>query len=149
MCWLFQGYHDATHSAVSYNSDVNKYISIIGSGLAFWDWTTWLKHHSVLHHSFTGDYNMDPDMRHTHPFFGKSISSKANKVKSPSLISFILFLITFLPLFLIISLRDSASSTLSWNWICSLSINSIFPELINLNNIYRGQGLGKNWSCRG
>jgi fatty acid desaturase len=82
MCWMLQGYHDATHSAVSNNKATNEYIAWIGSSLAFWDWSTWIKHHSVLHHSFTGHYKLDPDMRHAHPLIKKSKNSKTNKVKT-------------------------------------------------------------------
>ena len=92
MSWMLQGLHDATHSAISKHKVVNKYISQIGSGLAFWDWSTWIKHHSVLHHSFTGNYKLDPDMRHTHPFLKKSEESKANAVTSLTGITTILSL---------------------------------------------------------
>ena len=90
---LFQIYHDATHFAVSKNKYVNEYLAIIGSGLAFWDYTTWSKHHSILHHSFTGDYVNDPDMKHTHPFIKKSLKNKKEKhklIKNTYPISFII-----------------------------------------------------------
>jgi fatty acid desaturase len=93
MCWLLQGYHDATHSAISKHKVINKSIAWLGSGLAFWDWSIWMKHHSILHHSFTGNYKLDPDMRHTHPFFKKSIKSKANKINSLTMITIILLFI--------------------------------------------------------
>ncbi len=94
MSWMLQGLHDATHSAVSKYKIINTTISHIGSGLALWDWTTWLKHHCVLHHSFTGNYKLDPDMRHSHPFFKKSEKSKANKFKSLTSITTI---VSFIP----------------------------------------------------
>jgi linoleoyl-CoA desaturase len=80
----FQCYHDASHSAISYNKETNKIISIIGSGLLFWDWVTWIKHHSVLHHSFTGNYKLDPDLRYTHPLLRKSKQSRCNYVNKKS-----------------------------------------------------------------
>ena len=93
ICSMFQGYHDATHFAVSKNRYVNYFISLLGSAFAFWDWTIWMKHHCVLHHSFTGNYKLDPDTRHTHPFFKKSIESKAKTVSSASMISVVLSLL--------------------------------------------------------
>ena len=90
MQWLFQVYHDASHGAVSKHKQVNKTITLIGSGIAFWDSTTWISHHCISHHSFTGDYKLDPDMKHTHPFLKKSIESKADNVNSFEGISFIL-----------------------------------------------------------
>ena len=87
----FQFYHDATHCAVSSNKYVNEYLSILGSALTFWDYTTWIKHHSIMHHSFTGESKLDPDMRHTQPFFNKSLKSSKNPiVKSSRSIAFIL-----------------------------------------------------------
>lgn len=90
MQWMLQMYHDATHSAVSSNKYVNHVISIVGSAISFWDMSTWIKHHSVLHHSFTGVYALDPDMKHTHPFFKKNIQSKASMIKDPNIISVML-----------------------------------------------------------
>lgn len=78
--WMFQCYHDASHCAISYDKNVNTNLAILGSALGFWDWDTWSKHHSILHHSYTGDYNLDPDLKHTHPFFKKHENSKANLV---------------------------------------------------------------------
>ena len=40
ICSMFQGYHDATHFAVSKNRYVNYFISLLGSAFAFWDGTT-------------------------------------------------------------------------------------------------------------
>lgn len=94
MSWIFQGYHDASHSAISKHKVINKSISHIGSALAFWDWSTWIKHHSVLHHSFTGNYKLDPDMRHTHPFFKKSELSRANKINR---LGTIMTILSFIP----------------------------------------------------
>ena len=61
MLILFQGYHDASHSAISSYKGINENMALIGSGLAIWDWTTWTKHHCIMHHSFTGDTMLDPD----------------------------------------------------------------------------------------
>ena len=94
LCWMLQGYHDASHAAITKNKTVNETISLLGSAFAFWDFSTWMKHHCVLHHSFTGDYKLDPDMKHTHPYFKKSTESKANLVQKRSLITIIL---TFFP----------------------------------------------------
>ena len=73
---LFQIYHDASHMAISKNKYVNEYICLLGSGLAYWDYSTWTKHHSILHHSFTGDYDNDPDTKHANPFIKKHSKSK-------------------------------------------------------------------------
>ncbi len=92
VCSMLCIYHDSSHFAISKNKFINETIFQVGSALAFWDWTTWAKHHSILHHSFTGDYKLDPDMRHTHPFFKKHILSKANLVKNAYTISAIMTL---------------------------------------------------------
>ena len=94
MCWMFQAYHDATHSAISKYKVINESVAHIGSALAFWDWTTWMKHHSILHHSYTGNYKLDPDMKHTHPFFKKSVLAKTNKFKS---LTSIMTILSFIP----------------------------------------------------
>lgn len=86
MSIIFQVFHDGTHSAISKNKYVNKYLSQIIAGLGFWDYRTWIKHHSISHHSFTGNYKLDPDMRHFHPYFKKSKQSKANNVKSKEML---------------------------------------------------------------
>ena len=55
----FQVYHDATHSAVSSNPKINETLAVIGSILLLWDFNGWIKHHSIMHHGFTGDFKKD------------------------------------------------------------------------------------------
>jgi fatty acid desaturase len=87
LSFSFQVFHDATHYAVSKNKFINEFISQIGGGLLLWDWKIWIKHHSIYHHSFTGNYKLDPDMKHTHPLFKKSEESNACIIKNPLIIS--------------------------------------------------------------
>ena len=89
---LLQGLHDASHFAISNSKTINRVVSCFLSGLGLWDWSTWIKHHCIYHHSFTGDYNLDPDMRHTHPFFKKHYKSQANLINNPSYISLVMSL---------------------------------------------------------
>jgi linoleoyl-CoA desaturase len=75
---MFQLFHDASHSAISKNKEINNNLSLVGASLLFWDSNIWIKHHSVLHHSYTGNYKLDPDLRYSHPLFKKHPKSKAN-----------------------------------------------------------------------
>ena len=81
---MFQIFHDASHSAVSKNKEINKNLSLIGSGLLCWDYNIWLKHHSILHHSYTGIYSLDPDLLFTDPLFKKHPKSDSNIIKEKS-----------------------------------------------------------------
>jgi hypothetical protein len=93
LIWGLHTYHDATHSAISTNKSINKNVSIIGSALLLWDWTTWIKHHSILHHSFTGDYKLDPDMKYTVSFLNNNVKKNNNVIKS----SYISILLSIFP----------------------------------------------------
>lgn len=75
----FCSMHDASHCAFSKNKYVNKYISLIWNSLALWDSKLWIKHHSIRHHSFTGDNDKDPDIIHFKPFIRKNKNIDKNK----------------------------------------------------------------------
>jgi len=63
--------HDASHSAVSYNSYVNEILSGAWHGLAGWDNRIWCQHHVYMHHAYTGTKS-DPDVIHFFPVIRKS-----------------------------------------------------------------------------
>lgn len=68
--------HDASHSAISSKPWVNAQLSKVWNMFALWDHRLWHKHHVFRHHSFTGDVEKDPDMRHLMPAFRKHETMK-------------------------------------------------------------------------
>lgn len=70
--------HDASHHAVSYNKNVNELLTSVWNSLALWNTQVWYKHHTIMHHSFTGS-KKDPDTIHFNPFVRKSIQERPGK----------------------------------------------------------------------
>lgn len=68
--------HDASHYGLSLRPSVNVFCSNIIQVFLFLNHTLWSYHHTIRHHQYTGDNNYDPDIRHTYPFFRKSITFK-------------------------------------------------------------------------
>jgi linoleoyl-CoA desaturase len=116
ICTLLQAYHDASHSALSPRAWINEAVLLFGSGLALWDAETWTRHHAVLHHSFTGDYTLDPDTRHTHPFLKKSPKSKAKGVSSKGAITLVLSVVPGMFLGQIIAYMHIQYSKFLWGF---------------------------------
>ena len=70
--------HDASHYAVSTDTQLNSLLSKLWHGFALWNSTIWFYHHVYNHHSFTSLENRDPDLYHLSPLFRKLLSN--NKV---------------------------------------------------------------------
>lgn len=72
--------HDSSHYAVATrNSWKNRFLLRIWNAVALWGSDQWLQHHTVLHHSFTGDDEFDPDTMHAKPFVRKTLLAKRSK----------------------------------------------------------------------
>lgn len=70
--WGFSSMHDASHFAVApRNSWVNQFVTELWCGLALWNGKVWMWHHAVMHHSFTGNERLDPDIHHAMPLVAK------------------------------------------------------------------------------
>jgi len=71
----FCAMHDASHMALfnpTHYNYINEFISNLWNSIALWDSQMWIQHHVIRHHTFTGDYNKDPDIIHFKPFIRKS-----------------------------------------------------------------------------
>ena len=64
--------HDGSHHAISKYTFINQILSRIIQSLLLWNHKLWLYHHCIRHHQYTGNYELDPDMRNSRPFFRKS-----------------------------------------------------------------------------
>lgn len=70
--WGFNAMHDASHFAVApRNHWLNEFVTQLWCGLGMWNAKVWSFHHAVLHHSFTGNERLDPDIHHAMPFVRK------------------------------------------------------------------------------
>lgn len=92
--------HDASHFAISKNSETNKTISRIIQCVILWNHHIWFRHHVYAHHSFTGVYPYDVDTKNFKPLVIKSIQSEGNGyinffTKHQGLLS--IFFMAFLP----------------------------------------------------
>jgi len=58
---LFNLMHDASHGSLSKNPQIN-YWGTLFSSFLWWNPWTWLNHHVLSHHSYTGIFRMDPDI---------------------------------------------------------------------------------------
>tara|TARA_B100001105_G_C22395382_1_gene446484 strand:- start:1181 stop:2446 length:1266 start_codon:yes stop_codon:yes gene_type:complete len=64
--------HDGSHYAVSTLPLVNQLLSKVIQSLLLWNHALWSYHHCIRHHQYTGNINLDPDMRHNYPMIRKS-----------------------------------------------------------------------------
>mmetsp|Transcript_13028 Transcript_13028/g.36956 ORF Transcript_13028/g.36956 Transcript_13028/m.36956 type:complete len:444 (+) Transcript_13028:255-1586(+) len=70
--------HPASHGALSHDARVNYWGTVFFSSfLIGWVHAIWLQHHVLGHHSYTGIYGKDPDVRNVAPFIRKSHEQKA------------------------------------------------------------------------
>lgn len=75
----FNVMHDASHFALGVrNSWINSTALRAWNSLALWDSGKWLYHHTVRHHSFTGDSKLDPDVVHARPIVRKHVDEATN-----------------------------------------------------------------------
>jgi len=52
--------------------------------MLYWRSELWMMHHSFRHHTYTGDEELDPDVRNYHPFIRKTNRlSKEKYLKFP------------------------------------------------------------------
>ena len=68
----FSMMHDASHFAISHNKYINMFLTSTWNSFGLWDYKLWMKHHVFRHHSFTGNYDLDPDTIHFKPLIQKS-----------------------------------------------------------------------------
>ena len=72
--------HDASHYAIgARDSWKNKLAMRVWNALSLWDPAKWLYHHTVMHHNFTGDAELDPDTMHAKPFVRKTLLASRSK----------------------------------------------------------------------
>jgi len=73
--------HDGSHYAISERPFINQISSRIIQSLLLSNHKLWSYHHCIRHHQYTGNYELDPDMRNSSPFFRKSdkIKPKSNE----------------------------------------------------------------------
>jgi len=76
----FMGMHTGSHGAMSHHGWVNYAISSFWNDFMFWPHLIWNQHHVYGHHSFTGIYGKDPDVRNMHPFARKHFSHRSNAI---------------------------------------------------------------------
>lgn len=72
ICWGFCAMHDASHFALgARNHWANTLVTRVWTAIALWSCRVWMFHHAVLHHSFTGSAELDPDVSHALPLVRK------------------------------------------------------------------------------
>lgn len=64
--------HDGSHYGISKYPFVNKFLSRAIQSLLLLNHTLWSYHHCIRHHQYTGNIDLDPDMRNSMPYFRKS-----------------------------------------------------------------------------
>jgi len=64
--------HDGSHYAISERPFINQLSSMIIQSLLLLNHKQWSYHHCIRHHQYTGNYQLDPDMRNSTPFFRKT-----------------------------------------------------------------------------
>lgn len=72
LAWGFVQFHDASHFAFAGGAAFNRWLTASWCAVAYWPPWLWHKHHVELHHTCTGDYERDPDLRHGAPFMRKT-----------------------------------------------------------------------------
>lgn len=122
--------HDASHHAISYNKHTNELLSSIWHGLALWDNSLWYKHHSIMHHSFTGT-KKDPDTIHFKPFIRKSTHENSSYYYDFNWILTLLSLFVFPGMWLGQSLVYTRASIYKYFWrIDVIDYKVSFMELL-------------------
>ena len=91
----FSAMHDASHFAVSVNTNVNNIISKLWNGFGLWNSNIWFYHHVFNHHSFTGEERKDPDLYHLNPFLNKTIVKSKKKQLLHDNVHYIPFILIF------------------------------------------------------
>jgi fatty acid desaturase len=78
--WGFTVFHDASHFAIGpRNHWANAFFTRLWAAFSLWEGRTWIIHHTVLHHSYTGSPSLDPDVQHAQPMVRKSPDVPARK----------------------------------------------------------------------
>lgn len=77
--WGLTQFHDASHYAFAGGVCVNKRLAATWGAVAYWPPWMWHKHHVERHHTCTGDYQRDPDLRHGAPFMRKTAAAPKNR----------------------------------------------------------------------
>jgi len=80
MLFNFMVMHAASHGALSDQSWVNWSLYAFWSDWMAWPHIIWFQHHIYGHHSYTGIYGKDPDLRNMNPFARKHYSQKQTKL---------------------------------------------------------------------
>lgn len=76
--WGFIQFHDASHFVFG-SLATNHFLAASWSALSYWPPWIWHKHHVELHHTCTGEYSRDPDLRHGTPFMRKTQEAPAER----------------------------------------------------------------------
>lgn len=71
--------HDGSHHSISKHHLVNKICSELMQALLLLNNTLWSYHHCIRHHQYTGNHNLDPDMKNSAPYFRKTDKMVARK----------------------------------------------------------------------
>jgi fatty acid desaturase len=61
---------------------LNRFWLKFWTSLALWSAPLWMMHHSVRHHAFTGNPDLDPDAQHAKPFIRKNLEAPRKKYVS-------------------------------------------------------------------
>ena len=64
--------HDGSHHGITQYPVINALSSKVIQSLLLLNHRLWSYHHCIRHHQYTGNIDMDPDMRNSTPFFRKS-----------------------------------------------------------------------------
>jgi fatty acid desaturase len=71
--WGFTAMHDASHFALGAKDHwLNSTVCRLWCALASWNCQSWMHHHAVRHHAYTGSDDLDPDVQHALPLIRKS-----------------------------------------------------------------------------
>ncbi|KAH9249396.1 hypothetical protein BASA81_012927 [Batrachochytrium salamandrivorans] len=121
----FNVMHDASHFALGVrDSWINRTALRAWNSLALWDSGKWLFHHTVRHHSFTGDSKLDPDVVHARPIVRKHVEESTDN-----------YLIHFAPL----EYRATTVYTVISTFFYALMLN--YGQLLAYNVIWPLQGI--------
>ena len=73
----FTTMHDASHYAISTNSNINIFLAKAWNSWGMWNYHIWFFHHVYNHHSHTGQDKQDPDLYHLRPFVRKTTTDQS------------------------------------------------------------------------
>merc|ERR1712232_636466 len=78
--WGFTAFHDASHFALGKrNYWLNDKVCRVWAAWSLWHGRVWNLHHVALHHSYTGNPALDPDVQHATPMVRKTPDTPERK----------------------------------------------------------------------